>query len=117
MERGFDAQMVWCGLDSNSVDMVILPELKLCIFDSTEPHQYFPEREGDEIFDIASLCHPTEVEEANIKAIVANYRSTMYDAVAYANLYAETERTIRQLFDNAIIPEKLEEKMAKLFVD
>ncbi len=117
MERGFDAQMVWCGLDSNSVDMLILPELKLCIFDSTEPHQYFPEREGDEIFDIASLCHPTEVEEANIKAIVANYRSTMYDAVAYANLYAETERTIRQLFDNAIIPEKLEEKMAKLFVD
>ncbi len=116
LNRGFDARMVWCGLDSNSVDMVILPELKLCIFDSTEPHQYFPDREGDEIFDIASLCHPTEVEEANIKRIVGTYRSTMYDAIAYANLYAETERAMRQLFDDAIIPEKLQEKMAELFV-
>lgn len=116
-ERGFDAQLVWCGLDSNSVDMVILPELKLCIFDSTEPHQYFPERTGDEIFDIASLCHPTEVEEANIKEIVAKYRSTMYDAVAYTNLYAETERIVRQLLDNAIRVEKIEEKTRGLFLD
>jgi len=115
--RGFDTQMVWCGLDSNSVDMVILPELKLCIFDSTEPHQYFPEREGDEIFDIASLCHPTEVEEANIKKIVANYRATMSDATAYAKRYAETERTLRQLLDDAIIPDKFQEKMAELFLD
>lgn len=117
LNRGFDAQMVWCGLDANSVDMVILPELKLCIFDSTEPHQYFPERDGDEIFDIASLCHPTEVEEANIKKIVGNYRATMTDATAYANLYAETERKVRQLFDDAIILNKLEEKMAELFFD
>lgn len=117
LDRGFDAQMVWCGLDSNSVDMVILPELKLCIFDSTEPHQYYPEREGDEIFDIAGLCHPTEVEEANIEKIVANYRSTMYNAITNANLYAETEKNVRQLFDDAIIAEKLEEKMSKLFFD
>ncbi|MFC7685910.1 nucleotide kinase [Ureibacillus sp. GCM10028918] len=117
LERGFDAQMVWCGLDSNSVDMVILPELKLCIFDSTEPHQYFPERSGDEIFDIASLCHPTEVEEANIKEIIANYRSTMNDAITYAHLFAETERTVRKLFDDAIIVEKFKEKTAELFLD
>ncbi|MDN4492027.1 nucleotide kinase [Ureibacillus aquaedulcis] len=117
LERGFDAQLVWCGLDSNSVDMVILPELKLCIFDSTEPHQYFPERIGDEIFDIASLCHPTEVEQANIKEIVSNYRSTMNDAMAYAGLYAEAERKVRKLLDDAIIIEKFEEKTADLFWD
>ncbi|HWL11762.1 MAG TPA: nucleotide kinase [Ureibacillus sp.] len=117
LERGFDARIVWCGLDSNSVDMVILPELKLCIFDSTEPHQYFPEREGDEIFDIASLCHPTEVEEANIKKIVENYRKTMSDAIVYASLYAETEGAVRQLFDGAIIQDELEKKMATLFLN
>jgi len=117
LERGFDARIVWCGLDSNSVDMIILPELKLCIFDSTEPHQYFPEREGDEIFDIASLCHPTEVEEANIKKIVENYRKTMSDAIVYASLYAETEGAVRQLFDGAIIQDELEKKMATLFLN
>jgi len=117
LERGFDAQLVWCGLDSNSVDMVMLPELKLCIFDSTEPHKYFPERAGDEIFDIASLCHPTEKEEANIKEIVTRYRSTMSDAIAYASLYAESERMERQLLDHAILSDKLEEKMAELYLD
>lgn len=117
LERGFDAQMVWCGLDSNSVDMVILPELKLCIFDSTEPHQYFPEKLGDEIFDIARLCHPTEVEEANIKEIVTNYRSTMNEAIMYAKKYAETEKVVRQLFDDAILLEQLEEKMAELILE
>ena len=117
LERGFDARIVWCGLDSNSVDRVVLPELKLCIFDSTEPHQYFPERTGDEIFDIASLCHPTEVEEANIKTIVENYRQTMTDAITYASLYAETERAVRQLFDETIIQDELEKKMAQLFLD
>ena len=38
LSRGYDVQLVWCGLDSNSIDMVILPELMFCIFDSTEPH-------------------------------------------------------------------------------
>ena len=38
LKRGYDVQLVWCGLDANSIDMVILPELSFCIFDSTEPH-------------------------------------------------------------------------------
>ncbi|RHW40199.1 nucleotide kinase [Lysinibacillus yapensis] len=117
LERGFDVQTIWCGLDSKSVDMVILPELKWCIFDSTEPHEYFPERAGDEIFDMASLCHPTAVEEANIQAIVSNYRATMKEAVMNANLYAESERMARQLLDEATNGEKLDEMTAGLFLD
>lgn len=112
LKRGYDVQKVWCGLDANSIDMVIIPELKFCIFDSTEPHVYFPDtsRSGDEIFDIAQFCHPTEVEEENIKRIVSKYRSTMHDAVTYANLYAEAERSIREMIDDAIDAEKFKGK-------
>lgn len=115
--RGFDVQLVWCGLDRNSIDMVIIPELKFCIFDSTEPHVYFPDesRPGDEIFNIAQFCHPTEVEEANIKEITAKYKSAIYDAVAYANLYAEAEREIRELTDQALDLAEFQKRTAILF--
>ncbi|WP_246027632.1 nucleotide kinase [Lysinibacillus antri] len=115
--RGYDVQLVWCGLDSNSIDMVILPELKFCIFDSTEPHVYFPDetRPGDVIFDIAKHCHPTKVEEANIKEIVAKYKSAIYDAIAYANLYAEAERKVREIHDAAINMEEFESRVKGLF--
>jgi hypothetical protein len=51
-DRGFDAEVYHCGFAPNSLDMVILRELGIAIFDSTAPHEYFPEREGDEIVDM-----------------------------------------------------------------
>lgn len=114
VSRGYDAQLIWCGLDANSIDMVILPELKFCIFDSTEPHIYYPERKGDEIFDMAKHCRPTEVELTNIERIVAKYRATMADAAAYAKSYAEVEKEIREIWDEAIIDEKFEAELANL---
>lgn len=71
--------MNWRGLNQQ---LVILPELKFCIFDSTEPHVYFPDksRSGDEIFDIAKHCHPTAVEENNIKLIVEKYKANIAEA-------------------------------------
>ncbi|MEJ8547268.1 hypothetical protein [Brevibacillus borstelensis] len=50
--RGFDAEVYHCGLDPNSLDMVVLPEKGLAIFDSTAPHEYFPERDADEVIDM-----------------------------------------------------------------
>ncbi len=115
--RGYDVQLVWCGLDSNSIDMVILPELKFCIFDSTEPHVYFPDetRPGDEIFDIAKHCHLTEVEEANIKEIVGKYKSAISDAIAYSKLYVEAERKVREIHDSAMNVDEFEKRVKGLF--
>ena len=117
LSRGYDVQYVWCGLDSNSIDMVILPELSFCIFDSTEPHVYFPDenRPGDELFDIAKHCHPTEVEENNLKKIVAHYKATMAEAKQFAEQYAEEERKVREAIDGALNLDKFEKRVAKLF--
>jgi len=51
-ERGFDTEVYHCGFDHNSLDMVAIRELNLCIFDSTAPHEYYPSRENDEIVDV-----------------------------------------------------------------
>lgn len=117
LKRGFDVQMVWCGLDSTSIDMIILPELKLCIFDSTAPHEYFPEdaRVGDEIVDITKHCKLTEVEEKNIEEITLNYRKAINNATNYAKLYAEAEHELREIIDQSTKLSKWKEKAAILF--
>ena len=117
LSRGYDVQIVWCGLDSNSIDMVILPELMFCIFDSTEPHVYLPDenRPGDEIFDIAQHCHPTEVEEHNIKEIVAKYKATMADAKYFAGQYAAEERKVREMVDAALNLDEFNKRTSGLF--
>ncbi|MDG5472808.1 PRK06851 family protein [Jeotgalibacillus sp. ET6] len=48
---GLDVEIYHCGFDPESLDMVIVRELGFAIFDSTAPHEYFPERDGDEIID------------------------------------------------------------------
>ena len=51
-ENGFDVEFYRCSLDPNSCDMVLIRELGFCVFDSTAPHEYFPERPGDEEIDL-----------------------------------------------------------------
>jgi hypothetical protein len=43
-ERGLDAELYNCAFDSKSLDMILWPELDLCLFDSTAPHLYEPSR-------------------------------------------------------------------------
>ena len=117
LSRGYDVQQVWCGLDANSIDMVILPELEFCIFDSTEPHVYQPDlnRPGDEVFDIAKHCHPTEVEVKNIGGIVLKYKATMAVAKQYLKQYAEVEREIREMIDTELNEDEFNKRTAFLF--
>ncbi|MEQ6377176.1 PRK06851 family protein [Bacillaceae bacterium S4-13-56] len=51
-DRHFDVELYHCGFDPESMDMVLIRELGVCVFDSTDPHEYFPSRHGDEIVDV-----------------------------------------------------------------
>ncbi|UJL45368.1 hypothetical protein KFZ58_13245 [Virgibacillus sp. NKC19-16] len=51
-EHGFDIEMYHCSFDPNSIDMVLVRALDFCIFDSTDPHEFFPAREGESIVDL-----------------------------------------------------------------
>ncbi len=102
--RGLDAQIVWCGLDAGSIDMVIIPELNFCIFDSTEPHVFEPQddRLGDEIFDMGQHCSLSDDAEGKIEEIRVKYKAALQDAMGYATRYEEAENTIRQLMDHCL---------------
>lgn len=117
LSRGFDVQYVWCGLDSRGIDMVIVPELSFCIFDSTLPHEYFPDpsRKGDEIFDIVQYCNLTEEAKRKLENIISDYKKTMKEAKVYAKEYANFILQKREIIDAAINDTEWKKRTAELF--
>ncbi|MEH6948959.1 PRK06851 family protein [Bacillus sp. JJ634] len=108
--RGFDVEIYHCGFDPNSLDMVIVRELGMAIFDSTAPHEYFPSREGDEIIDlykVAILPGTDEIYSDQIKDVSARYRAKMNDGTASLaeakKLHDEIEKIYQRAIDFTII--------------
>ncbi|WP_018665402.1 PRK06851 family protein [Heyndrickxia acidiproducens] len=86
LEKGFSTEVYHCGFDPNSLDMVIVRELDFCIFDSTDPHEYFSERRGDEVIDTyAAVVEPgTDEKYANeIQAAHKRYKDKMKEGIAW----------------------------------
>ncbi|MFC5713195.1 PRK06851 family protein [Thalassorhabdus alkalitolerans] len=79
-ESGADTEVYHCGFDPMSVDMVIVREIGIAIFDSTSPHEYFPERETDEVVDmyVNTITEGTDEKYADsIKQIENKYKENM----------------------------------------
>lgn len=86
LKRGYDVEVYHCGFDSNSLDMVIVRELGVAIFDSTAPHEYFPDRDTDEIVDMYELCIAPGTDEwhADQLAVIRySYASAMKEAIGH----------------------------------
>lgn len=103
-QRGFDVEVFHCGFDPNSLDMLIIPELSLAIFNSTAPHLYFPNRIGDEILDMYSRTiqpgtderHATELEPIKIR-----YTQHMKEATSYLGEALDASTTIKKIYTAA----------------
>ncbi len=62
-DKGLDTEVYHCGFDPDSLDMIILRELDVAVIDTTAPHEYFPDRAGDEIFDLYEKIIPAGTDE------------------------------------------------------
>jgi hypothetical protein len=86
LQRGFDVELYHCGFDPNSIDMIIVRELGVAVFDSTAPHEYFPDRASDEIIDMYAACIKPGTDEAfadELKVIQARYAAHMKEAIGH----------------------------------
>lgn len=84
-ERGYDVEIYHCGFDPSSLDMIVLPERSIAIFDSTAPHEYFPTRYTDEIIDMyqRTITPGTDEKHAEeLAEIKARYTAKMKQATA-----------------------------------
>ncbi len=107
--HGLDVRMIWCGLDANSVDGIVIPELQLSIIDATNPHVYEPEREGDEIIDFFTCIDESGIEEDRLANVKTSYSNEMELAQDYICTYAAEQQLIKALYDSAIDEEKWRE--------
>ncbi|MGB3101709.1 MAG: hypothetical protein WBB56_07350, partial [Psychrobacillus psychrotolerans] len=95
-------QLGWCGLDCNSIDYVYLPELQTILFDSTSPHEYEPERSGDEIFDVRKFRELNEEEQIFVNQIKERYQEEIRVATEYLQVFSTDEETIRETMDMCV---------------
>lgn len=83
---GIDVEVYHCGFDPDSLDMLLFPELNICIFDSTAPHEYFPSRDGDSVIDMyAELINANtdETYKTEISDIAARYKLCINKGTAH----------------------------------
>jgi len=115
-KRGYNLEIYHCGFDPASLDMVVVRELGWAVFDSTQPHEYFPSRRGDEVIDMYELAVAPGTDElyANeIAEIEGQYREQMD---AGKNYLAEAKRINDRL--ESIYQDKLEHSLIdEIFYD
>ncbi len=84
-ERGIDFNIYYCASDTSSLDMLVLPELSTCIFDSTAPHEFFPTREHDHVIDMYSVLLEENFDEKNqslLNDIKARYNESVAKVIS-----------------------------------
>ncbi|MBY0123378.1 PRK06851 family protein [Bacillus sp. S/N-304-OC-R1] len=104
-KRGFDIEIYHCGFDPHSLDMLILRELGLAIFDSTSPHEYFPDRAGDEIidtYDIIVSPGTDEIFAQQIKEVSQQYKAKMKEAISYLAQAKAQREELEKIYINAM---------------
>lgn len=118
VKRGINVEIYHCGFDPNSLDMVIFRELGLAVFDSTAPHEYFPDRVNDEIIDVYKTVIAPGTDERyalEIQNIIARYSTKMKEATSYIarakTLHDELEKFYIEAMDFVIV-EKLQEEIS-----
>ena len=105
VERGIDVEVYHCGLDPNSLDMLIFRELGMPIFDSTAPHEYFPSRDGDEIIDLYELLispGATETNTDRLRKISSDYKGIMPKATSFLARAKELNDELEAIYISAM---------------
>ncbi len=102
-DKGYCVEIYHCGFDSKSLDMVVCRELSVCIFDSTLPHEKFPDGDTDEILDFylnSGLSGTDELYKEKLEDISLRYKKIM----SVSKMYFEDLFKIREKFNEKIKP-------------
>lgn len=139
IERGYDAEFMHCSSDNNSLDGLVLPELKIAFVDGTAPHVVDPKNPGavDEIIHLGDYWDEVGMRKNRNEILVINkevgrlfaraYRylkaaASIYEDIAVINSWALEEGKInkleyeleQELFDRIELSEK-QGKQRRLF--
>ncbi len=105
VQLGLDAEIYHCSFDVKSLDMVVLRELKVCVFDATAPHELFPARDTDVILDLYETAVTPETDEKNqeqLEEISQEYETRMAKARALLGEIQEIHDAMEKIYIHAV---------------
>jgi hypothetical protein len=104
-EKGFDVESYHCGFDPDSLDMIILKELGVAIYDSTHPHECFPEVGNDEIIDMYKECVKEGTDEkykTQLDKIAHRYKEKIKEGTEYLRIAKGFSDDLEEIYLGAI---------------
>lgn len=121
-ERGFIVERYHCSFDPDSIDMLVIRGLNLCIFDSTAPHEHFPTRIGDEIIDFYDIAAKRNIDrefQGELTEITSSYKDKINlatDCIAHANnIYKGIEKAYAEKKDTVNLDKYIRKLESEIF--
>ena len=90
--------------------MVVIREIGICVFDSTAPHEMFPTRSGDSVFDVyeKAVAGGTDEKYAQeLEEIQKRYNAEMQIAKQYLHSAHEAAARREIEFNSTLSQERL----------
>ncbi|RXI97858.1 hypothetical protein DS745_15975 [Anaerobacillus alkaliphilus] len=109
---GLSVQYFPCGLDPNSLDMIIIPTLSVAILDGTAPHVIDPTRAKDEVIDMFELCMDQSVDskyQEEFEQLQVAYKQEMKVGTKLLQEAKNARNDLEQLYRDAVNQDELSE--------
>ncbi|MGM0369979.1 MAG: PRK06851 family protein [Bacillota bacterium] len=83
LKRGIDLNYFHCSFDPDSIDMIVIPRLKVSLVDGTPPHIVNPDRTGDQVIDMLDCVNQEQIQKQKdqIQKTKSNYNNLMKRAL------------------------------------
>ena len=111
-DLGYNTEIYHCSFDPKSLDMVLIPELEICFFDATAPHEYEPSRDGDEILDTYNAFIEPNTDEDNeefLNDVTTRYKEAISNGLHAFELATTATQDINKIYEKATNWEKFEQ--------
>lgn len=116
IELGKDVELYRCSLDPNSIDMLIIRQLGVCLHDNTSPHVVSTEYNNKKIIDMykETVNQSAEIKnEAKIEELKKRYKKEMKTGLHYLQQY-KVQHLNCPIKDDEIIVYQLIKKMKNI---
>lgn len=116
-EKGYEVEVYHCAFDPDSLDMLVIREIGFAIFDSTAPHEYFPDKEDDEVFDAYQEFCEDDVDNLfkdSLEKIENDYITKKAEGIKYIKKVKEIKNEIDEIYKNIFDEAKANQIIAKV---
>ena len=107
-KKGYDVEFMHCSTDSNSLDGVVIPQLKTAMVDGTAPHMRDPVFPGavDEIINLGQFWDEKGFENSRDEIIKLSKKKKECFECAYSYLKAASilRKDIKSIYNKALNP-------------